>query len=593
MNERYAQMVCHRCKKIIAVCMLSVFFWACILAEGSGKYLGYLPRTVSAQASETLTERDSVELYDGAAGDIEVSMVNVPDLYFTPDEDGAWKLLLTTQEIEGVQYIHFDWCDFYEKQSDGSWELISWGIDEQRGYPSVFGCNRRDVIVSQYFQKGKTYKIHFEPTESGGTTPAQYQYSFLKTDEAGCYDGWIWRMERDSVFCYRYIGDETVLHVPDTINNYPVKHITMGYSVANQQLQKIFVGESVCVIGLFSQCQNLKDVYIYNGDCDMRSSLPGKWDEHTGEYYWDTVTHSYAGGEVERICRERNYPFEALAPTPTPEVTIVPTEKPKPTAIPTATPIPELTSSPTPTGHPTGSPSPAVTVVPTPVPTLSPSQAPTEKPVPTRVASTATPPQTKQSSPPQSPAVISGFRLTTDNYTMVNLKWKGLSGMSYRICRSTSPTSGFRVIKKGITQTSYRDNSVQSGKCYYYRIQAVKEGKGSQMLQAQSQVVQIKIRALARPIIKVKKKQANGIRYLLIRVKKYEGERLEVYYRNSKWASCRKVRLNTNHIKRQRGTFRIQYMSTRKILYIKMRTYAKKRGKKIYSPYTKEKKIRV
>lgn len=191
------------------------------------------------------------------------------------------------------------------------------------------------------------------------------------------------------------------------------------------------------------------------------------------------------------------------------------------------------------------------------------------------------------------PLRLLGLKATADHYTKVKLTWNSVPGTSYQIYRSTSRASGYKQIKKKITKTHYQDTSVKSGKTYYYRVKAVKTVGGKQIVQAESQTLRIKIRSLARPIVRVQKRQTGSIRYLLVQLKKYQGKYLEIYYKDSKWSAYQKIKLYENRIKIQKRAFRIQCMSTGKNLYLRMRTYTRKKGKKIYSSYTKEKRIKV
>ncbi len=190
-------------------------------------------------------------------------------------------------------------------------------------------------------------------------------------------------------------------------------------------------------------------------------------------------------------------------------------------------------------------------------------------------------------------SAIPGLKVSTDHYTKVKLTWKAVPGASYQIYRSASRDSGYKRIKKNVNKTYYQDTSVQSGKFYYYRVRAIKTVGGKQIIQAESQTKQIKIRTLTRPTIQIQKKRTADIRYLVIKVKKYKGKQIEIYYKDSKRSSYRKVKLYEDRIQKMKKTFRIQYLSTKRNLYLKVRTYQKKKGKKVYSSYTREKKIKV
>ncbi len=95
---------------------------------------------------------------------------------------------------------------------------------------------------------------------------------------------------------------------------------------------------------------------------------------------------------------------------------------------------------------------------------------------------------------------------------------------------------------------------------------------------------------MARPVFSLKKKKQGGIRYIEIKLKKYEGEYIQVYVKNGKkrfkMVSFKKVK-----IKKYNGIFKIQYNKKNRKLYLRIRTYKIKGNKKIYSRYSSVKKI--
>lgn len=610
---------------------------------------------ISAQASVILPDKESVELFDGANGEIAAS-IEMPDLIFVPEEDGAWML-----EMDANDWEEFDisyWAILYEKQENNRWEKIdSFSVPGGRTL-DVDGSMSSETKICQFYQKGHTYKICFDLINYECNNSISFRYSFHKTGLAGCNDGLIWRIhylfacsaDDRYIMCQGYIGNETTLCPPDQIGPYPVKRIYLdGYSTSKQCIETIIARESIDGISGLSQCKNLKDIYIYNRNyTPIDYWLPIKYDVETGQYYSDTVTHSYAGSAIEKLCRENNWPFVALpelpSPIPTntptvPTATILPSPSPLPTeAVDTPSPTPakqpEFSSSaPTPTLLPTSPPLPtevADTPSPTPAkqPEFSPSAPtptllPTSTPLPTKAAGSPSPMPTKQPEFPSSapthtslptqtffPSAIplptplpvnlyhplptlSGLKISTDHYTKIKLTWRAVPGAWYQIYRSTSRGSVYKRIKGRITKTHYLDISVKSGKTYYYQVKAVKIVGGKPTIQAESQTKQIKIRTLTRPTIQIQKKRTADIRYLVIKVKKYKGKHLEIYYKDSKRSSYRKVKLYEDRIQKMKKTFRIQYLSTKRNLYLKVRTYQKKNGKKVYSSYTREKKIKV
>lgn len=339
-----------------------------------------------------------------------------------------------------------------------------------------------------------------------------------------------------------------------------------------------------------------------------------------------SICKSHRKEEIAALPVESTIPQETPTPTESavPQETPMPTESavPQETLTPTESAVPLETPPPTETAS-SASPSPTGTPVPTPTldptelePTVFPavSASPQNSPLPSvqqptsasagtgsgavpSQVTTETPASTTNTKPPNlstpAPLRLSGLKATTDHYTKVKLTWNSIPGTSYQIYRSTSRNSGYKQIKKKTTKTRYQDTSVKSGKTYYYQVKAVKTAGGKQIVQAESQTLRIKIRSLARPVVRIQRRQTGSIRYLLVQVKKYQGKYMEIYYKDSKWSAYRKIKLYENRIKKQKQAFRIQCMSTGKNLYLRMRTYTRKKGKKIYSSYTKEKRIKV
>lgn len=87
-----------------------------------------------------------------------------------------------------------------------------------------------------------------------------------------------------------------------------------------------------------------------------------------------------------------------------------------------------------------------------------------------------------------------------------------------------------------------------------------------------------------------RKKTYGGQRYILLTLHKFQGTRVEV------WAKIgagryRKLKLSQNRISKLHGKLKFRYSFRHKTLYFKIRTYQKKKGKKIYSAKSKRKRI--
>ena len=93
------------------------------------------------------------------------------------------------------------------------------------------------------------------------------------------------------------------------------------------------------------------------------------------------------------------------------------------------------------------------------------------------------------------------------------------------------------------------------------------------------------------PIVQVQKKKEGSIRYLVLRVLQYQGNRVEICYKKKSKASWTRLSLKYNRLKKKKETFKIRYLSTKGSLYVRVRTWKKSGGKKMYSAYTKQKRI--
>ena len=93
------------------------------------------------------------------------------------------------------------------------------------------------------------------------------------------------------------------------------------------------------------------------------------------------------------------------------------------------------------------------------------------------------------------------------------------------------------------------------------------------------------------PIVQMQKKKEGSIRYLVIRVERYQGNRVEICYKKKSKASWTRLSLKYNRLKKKKETFKIRYLSTKGSLYVRVRTWKKSGGKKMYSAYTKQKRI--
>ncbi len=547
------------------------------------------------------TSDADIHLYEGASGYIDLDM-NMPDLYFSPEEDGAFLLSLGTELISepSVSTVFY----FYEL-IDGTWKKIDY-----IGGPGYGRNEEGDLVLGRrlpnYYEAGKKYKISFAPVEFPGDENCTFHYTFEKTDLAGIENGMVWRMDTFSdtyvledieISVVRYLGDAQILQIPGMIQGYPVRSVDCESAFYdNTTLQVITFAKEIKYIDyLFPGNGYIVELYIYNSACKFTDSA-------ASNYGWEYAVYGYSGSTIEKFCAEHEWNFVSLGEAPVetrePLETLQPTETPKPTSTLKTTSTPKPTSTPkkTPAGTfaPTKVQGPGkVTTAPratsTPMNTVIPTDTASgmsENPQPSLEVITDSSVEEEES------ASLDDFQLKI-NVESVLLKWKeSSSSKEYWIYRSQKKNGQFQRIKKLTGKNSFRDKSVVSGKTYFYQVKEVEKKDGIWRVREISEIKVAKIPCLQAPELQIKKGTISGKRYVKITLKKYQGKNIEIYYRKGK-KKFSKLVLQSNSIAKQKGCFRIRYLSTKENLYFKIRTYYKSGKKKIYSKYSKEMKVKV
>ena len=96
---------------------------------------------------------------------------------------------------------------------------------------------------------------------------------------------------------------------------------------------------------------------------------------------------------------------------------------------------------------------------------------------------------------------------------------------------------------------------------------------------------------LPKPVFKIKKKKQGKIRYLQITLKKYKGTYIDIYARKKK--KFKRVSKAKLRIKKYKGVFKIRTYVKHMKIDIRGRTWQKRGKKKIYSKWSKIKRVRV
>ena len=305
----------------------------------------------------------------------------------------------------------------------------------------------------------------------------------------------------------------------------------------------------------------------------------------------------------------------SATPTPSPTAGVTPTATPTPSppagVTPTATPTSSPPAGVTPTAPPTLSPPAGVTPTATPTPSppagvtptapptasplisLSPTVSPQGSPAPS-VLSTSMPDTDASAEPSErSDLSIAGLRVRSGDNRHVTLSWSyNMSATGYEIYMSSGKNKTYRRIQTLSGQTlSYTYNKQKAGVRYRYKLRAWWTDGSRIVYGAFTKPQTITVTRLITPVISVQKKRAGSIPYLLLRVKRYNADRVQLYAATNGGA-YKKIVLKTNSIKKLHGIYRIRYQKGNKTFRIRIRTYRKRGKKRLFSYYSKPVKIK-
>ena len=303
-----------------------------------------------------------------------------------------------------------------------------------------------------------------------------------------------------------------------------------------------------------------------------------------------TPTPSQPAGETPS---ETPTPSQPAGVTPT----ATPTLSPPAGETPSATPTPSPTVGVTPTAPPTLSPpagvTPSATPTASPLISLSPTVSPQGSPAPSMLS--ASMPDTDASAEPseRSDLSIAGLRVRSGDNRHVTLSWSyNMSATGYEIYMSSGKNKTYRRIQTLSGQTlSYTYNKQKAGIRYRYKLRAWWTDGSRIVYGAFTKPQTITVTRLITPVISVQKKRAGSIPYLLLRVKRYNADRVQLYAATNGGA-YKKIVLKTNSIKKLHGIYRIRYQKGNKTFRIRIRTYRKRGKKRLFSYYSKPVKIK-
>lgn len=242
-------------------------------------------------------------------------------------------------------------------------------------------------------------------------------------------------------------------------------------------------------------------------------------------------------------------------------------------------------------------------------PSVTPAEYPTETPGSVKIESSTQSPITVETKEPDGATVgdegkfllqykqnlkITGFRVSGTKDKAVKLSWDWNSyATGYQIYRAVSKVGSYRLVKMvDQTCTDYVDTGIVSKKKYFYKIKAIGVFGGTLLEGEESRTRSYYNAGIFTPRISVKKGRSGAVRYILVELRYYEENRVEIYIsQNTK--KFKKLKLVSNKISRYKGRFKIKYTVKSQNIRFKVRTYKQVGKRRIYSKFSKEVKVRV
>ena len=370
-------------------------------------------------------------------------------------------------------------------------------------------------------------------------------------------------------------------------------------------LKSIYIPETVTKIGenafqddtvvLYGKKDSVAESYAKEAGLTFQDI-----DEHVHQYEPYTFYEDEYVTITGMLCREcgHAYDCEQTLIKALPETSAFPiVTTSTPTVTPTATSTPSPPAGVTPTATPTLSPpagvTPSATPTANPLISLNPTVSPQGSPAPS-VLSTSMPDTDASAEPSErSDLSIAGLRVRSGDNRHVTLSWSyNMSATGYEIYMSSGKNKTYRRIQTLSGQTlSYTYNKQKAGVRYRYKLRAWWTDGSRIVYGAFTKPQTITVTRLITPVISVQKKRAGSIPYLLLRVKRYNADRVQLYAATNGGA-YKKIVLKTNSIKKLHGIYRIRYQKGNKTFRIRIRTYRKRGKKRLFSYYSKPVKIK-
>ena len=350
-------------------------------------------------------------------------------------------------------------------------------------------------------------------------------------------------------------------------------------------LKSIYIPETVTKIGenafqddtvvLYGKKDSVAESYAKEAGLTFQDI-----DEHVHQYEPYTFYEDEYVTITGMLCRECGHAYDC-------EQTLI-------KALPETSAFPIVTAS-TPTATPSSSAgvTPSATPTANPLISLNPTVSPQGSPAPS-VLSTSMPDTDASAEPSErSDLSIAGLRVRSGDNRHVTLSWSyNMSATGYEIYMSSGKNKTYRRIQTLSGQTlSYTYNKQKAGVRYRYKLRAWWTDGSRIVYGAFTKPQTITVTRLITPVISVQKKRAGSIPYLLLRVKRYNADRVQLYAATNGGA-YKKIVLKTNSIKKLHGIYRIRYQKGNKTFRIRIRTYRKRGKKRLFSYYSKPVKIK-
>lgn len=187
---------------------------------------------------------------------------------------------------------------------------------------------------------------------------------------------------------------------------------------------------------------------------------------------------------------------------------------------------------------------------------------------------------------------MTNFRVFSKDNKSVCLQWKkNESAGMYQIYRAKKKNGTYQAVGIVVSNKNYYvDKEIKPAQKYFYKMKAFGYIDGKMTEGTESATCSIRVSGICNPKISVRKGRLGQVRYVMVRLKKYQGSHADIYI-SIAGKKFRKLKLVSNKISKYKGMFKIQYVIKDKRIRFKVRTYWKK-GRR-YSRFSNIVSVRV